>query len=258
MRGRPVADATPMSQHLGMVSDLHQTIIQEIRRLAAVNGGRPPGRRAFERDTAIRESEWLGVIWARWGDALIEAGFSPNQMQGRADRQALLIKLADACRHYARMPTAAEFQLLRAQDPTFPSYKTYEANFGTKGNMVWELRQWLAENGDASLLELLPAGQARVAPKPSRGKPAAVEGYVYLLQSGQHYKIGRSDELETRVKRISIALPESVKLTHAIKTDDPAGIEAYWHRRFADRRANGEWFKLTPADVLAFKRRKYQ
>jgi hypothetical protein len=239
------------------MNDLRLTVLHEIKRLAAGNGGRPPGRRAFERNTAIKESEWLGVIWARWSDALVEAGFAPNKMQGRADRDDLLGKLSEACREQGRMLTSAEFQLRRGRDPNFPSYKTYESNFGAKDNIIWELRLWVVENADASLLELLPTGRPKIVPRTSR-KAAPSEGYVYLLQSGQHYKIGRSDELEKRVKQISIALPESVKLAHAIRTDDPPGIEAYWHRRFADRRANGEWFKLTPADVLAFKRRKYQ
>ena len=102
---------------------MRERILAEIKRLAEANGGKPIGKEAFERQTGIKASAWLGKYWSKWSDAVAEAGFTASQ-------------------------------------------------FTTRG--------------------------------------------------------------------------------------DTAGIEAYWHRRFADKRANGEWFKLSLSDIAAFKRRKYQ
>lgn len=122
--------------------------------------------------------------------------------------------------------------------------------------MIRRLGEWAANDQGFSDIAAMTSNHSIVSEQAPAGR--LKEGIVYLMRSGGHYKIGRSDDIERRVKEIRIALPETAKLVHSIRTDDPSGIEAYWHRRFADRRANGEWFRLTHSDVAAFRRRKFQ
>jgi hypothetical protein len=52
----------------------------------------PLGIARFNRETGIKMSDWRGKIWARWGDALREAGFLPNQLQTAYDEAMLIEK----------------------------------------------------------------------------------------------------------------------------------------------------------------------
>ena len=80
---------------------------------------------------------------------------------------------------------------------------------------------------------------------------------MYLIKSGRFYKIGKTNAAGRREYELDLQLPEAVSTIHVIRTDDPGGIEAYWHQRFELKRKKGEWFDLTAADVVTFKRRRY-
>lgn len=232
-------------------------IVAEIRRTATANGGKALGKSRFEAETGIRESDWRGRYWARWSDALAEVGLGPNEYQRAIPTEVLLASLADEIVRLGRMPTASELQLRRRADPTFPSASVFD-RLGPKKGWARRVANSCPDRPDvlAALASLLTE-QPKTEHADDRTFSEQRDGFVYLLKSGRHYKIGYTLDVGRRRYDLAIQLPDAVEEVHVIGTDDPAGIERYWHERFATRRRNGEWFDLTPADIKAFKRRKF-
>jgi len=232
-------------------------ILNEIKQLAAANNGKPPGRLTLERETGIRMHEWQRH-WARWNDAIREAGFEPNQKTVAYDESYLLKKFISLTREIGRLPASSDLRLKVCNDPEFPTEKTYR-RFGAKQQLVARLLSFAKESaGYGDIVALCEAAGFNANSKERANEPPIVDiGFVYLIKSGHYYKIGRSNAVGRRERELAIQLPEKSNTVHSIRTDDPVGIENYWHRRFESKRKNGEWFNLSAQDISAFKRRKF-
>jgi hypothetical protein len=57
-----------------------QDILNEIRRCAEENDGKPVGREVFKKKTGITIYDWQGVHWATWSEAIEEAGYQPDTL----------------------------------------------------------------------------------------------------------------------------------------------------------------------------------
>ena len=197
------------------------------------------GKERFDVVSGIKESQWLGRYWARWSDAVREAGLEPGGWQGKQHSDETLVRiLADLTREFGHFPTAAEITLRRRTQTGLPNEKVFGNRLGDKAEQharVLAFARSHAEYADvATICEAAKPRQPR--PKPAQDE-SVVTGVVYLIRMGEFHKIGKSNDPGRRVYEL--------------------GLEAYWHRRFAAQRANGEWFRLSPSDVTAFRRRSY-
>jgi hypothetical protein len=241
-----------------------QHILDEIKRTAKENGGRSLGRQRFETATGIRESDWRGIFWARWSDAVSEAGFVPNALVAAHDEEHLLQKVTELALELGRFPVASEMRLKRRSDSTFPDDGAIYDRFGSKAELVRNVMEYSAARPDlaAAVAICSAAATADASDEIAESDDDEFEtGYVYLalMKVGREkrYKIGKANLVEQRTRQVGVNLPEDLELVHAISTDDAYGIEAYWHKRFAEKRRGGEWFELNNDDVRKFKRRKF-
>ncbi|MEZ6070051.1 MAG: GIY-YIG nuclease family protein [Pirellulales bacterium] len=162
-----------------------------------------------------------------------------------------------------RWPTLAELALLRQTTPGLPSERVIHRVGATATERARRLFYWCQDrdgHDDVAAICARVAARTEQATAPcdndddADAGSAADSGWVYLIRSRRFHKIGRSGDPDRRTQDIARQLPEPATLVHQIHTDDPVGIEAYWHRRFAEKRTRGEWFQLNAADIRAFRR----
>ena len=79
------------------------------------------------------------------------------------------------------------------------------------------------------------------------------QGFVYIWQSGNEYKIGKSKNVEDRMERVSRETGREIKPIHIISSSDYTEAERRLHNHFQEKRLYGEagieWFLLDPEDV---------
>jgi len=143
-------------------------------------------------------------------------------------------------------------------DSSFPNDKTF-TRFGSKQRLAAKILDYCkGKPGYEDVSALCSAIAERPSARGESGDDTEMAiGFVYLMKAGRYHKIGRSNSTGRREYELGIQLPEKPNTVHTIRTDDPPGIEEYWHKRFEGRRKNGEWFELTSADIKAFRRRKF-
>lgn len=219
-------------------------ILGHIRQLAEMNDGVPPGRRAFATKTGISTHQWAGVHWLTWNEALVEAGFPPNSLCKRISDEYLLESLAKVIRKAGHFPTRVEMRFYCTRDPDLPNHWPI-LRLGKKAELIARMLDFCERR----------PGFDDVAKICSRN-PTPAQGYVYLAKFEGRYKIGQTTNLRRRKRELATGLPDELKIVHTIQTDDPGGVEAYWHKRFDDKRIKGEWFALDEGDVQVFMQRK--
>lgn len=226
-------------------------ILKLVKECAKRNGGKPPSRAQFERESGIPVHTWRGVYWTNWTDVLVDAGFKHGP-SWRTDEE-LLKEYSAFALELKRLPTAPDLRM-RSQKKRTSKWGTYSARFGGRAGLHQRLRDyWKGKKGGKKILKLCEKLPAR-RPK---GREMPIEpGYVYLMRCGELYKVGKAQSVEHRYQELTGIIPQELVILHRIKTDDSFGVEAYWHKRFRKYWVKGEWFKLERAEVMVFCARK--
>lgn len=171
---------------------------------------------------------FISKVWEYKGNH--QLGY-PDGLEGRN-----IISVYEGGKHLTRK------EWIEIRDQIDAYFEEREENGFTAAQRLWgrQLQRIL-------LAEPQPDDVPKPKPKPSP------DGYVYILQAGPFYKIGKARDVDKRLAKFTPKLPFEVRLIHTIATDNARELESYLHRMFKAKRTNGEWFALSEEDVAWLK-----
>ena len=81
------------------------------------------------------------------------------------------------------------------------------------------------------------------------------------MQSGDYIKVGISETPEYRIKMLQTGNPLKILLLLKVEEKNHLDAEKYFHKKFANQKACGEWFKINESIrkcIRDMKQREYE
>lgn len=73
--------------------------------------------------------------------------------------------------------------------------------------------------------------------------------YIYIIKGMEYYKIGKSKNVDRRLKEFKVAIPYKIELYSKISVSDMDDAEKALHTKYENNRIEGEWFKLDNTSI---------
>ena len=144
------------------------------------------------------------------GDALREAGLTPNQLNKAYPEDELIEKFLSLIRELGRFPVVGELKMKSRADEHFPTHNVF-ARLGSKQQLASKILSYCDRHVGYDDVAALCGP---IASKPVTAVDEAPDettiGYVYLMKSGAYYKLGRSNAAGRREYELSIQMPEKL------------------------------------------------
>jgi hypothetical protein len=211
------------------------------------------------------------------GDGLLLADYDPNTTTGRVKYIGIIRNVTSRTAAVDWLETNSEIWVDTAAGRGYWSAKP---GFRFAANKVagYGLHQLFADVfPDLTPRENLPNGaqsvstdhcgtartssipRERLEPVEVIGEPSDSTrgGWVYLLKSAYGFKVGRTRNIPNRMRSFGVKLPIIYTIPMCVWFEDHIEAEAAYHRLFADKHINGEWFKLEEQDIEKIRNQEY-